>query len=447
MLRALYSALWWLIAPLAVVRLLWRSRREIGYRQHIGERFGWYGEAAAQPGTRPLIWIHAVSVGETRAAGPLIEALLARYPDHGVLLTHMTPTGRATSEQLFGERVIRCYVPYDMPGAIRRFLRHYRPRVGLVMETEVWPNLIAVCAEARVPLLLANARMSARSLARALRFGAATRPVFGGFTRVLAQSDADAERLRMLGAMEVDVLGNLKFDMVPPPHLLALGRQWRARFGARPVWLAASTRDGEEALILQARRALGIDALLILVPRHPQRFGEVAALLDQQGLRYVRRSQWPDGDTPLPAEVDVLLGDSMGEMTAYYAACDAAFIGGSLLPLGGQNLIEACAAGAPVVFGPHMFNFSQASADALEAGAACRVTDALELGAEMRSLLRDTARRDSMRTCAMLFASQHQGATARTVAALAPWLERAGAPGNPGQMDEGGAAFAAALDQ
>lgn len=426
MLRALYTALWWLAAPVAVARLLWRSRKEIGYRQHIGERFGVYDSA---PPAGPVIWLHAVSVGETRAAQPLIDALHAHYPDHTVLLTHMTPTGRATGEQLFGARVLRCYLPYDMPGAIRRFLAHYRPRLGLVMETEVWPNLIAVCAQSGVPLVLANARMSARSFARAQRFGEAVKPVFGGFARVLAQSDADAERLRLLGARDVDVLGNLKFDMTPPPALLARGMQWRRRFGARPVWLAASTRDGEEALVLQARRRIDGDALLLLVPRHPQRFDEVATLLEQQGLRYVRRSAWSNGDAtdsaPLPGDIDVVLGDSMGEMPAYYAACDVAFIGGSLLPLGGQNLIEACAAGAPVMFGPHMFNFSQASADALAAGAACRVADADALGDTLAALLRDTDRREMMRTAALLFARQHQGATERTVAALGPWLQSA----------------------
>ena len=207
LLRLIYRALWWVVAPLAVVRLWWRGRFEPGYRRHIGERFGYYD---TPPYTgRPLIWVHAVSVGETRAAQPLIDALLERYPSHGILLTHMTPTGRATGESLFGERVQRCYLPYDMVGSIRRFLKHWRPSVGVVMETEVWPNLIFTCRERGVPLVLTNARMSARSFRRAARFGDAARPVFGGFSRVFAQSDADAERLRMLGASDVDVMGNL----------------------------------------------------------------------------------------------------------------------------------------------------------------------------------------------------------------------------------------------
>ncbi|VVD70947.1 3-deoxy-D-manno-octulosonic acid transferase [Pandoraea eparura] len=427
LLRLVYRALWWIVAPLAVVRLWWRGRFEPGYRRHIGERFGFYD---APPYTgRPLIWVHAVSVGETRAAQPLIEALLERYPSHGILLTHMTPTGRATGQSLFGDRVLRCYLPYDMVGPIRRFLKQWRPSVGVVMETEVWPNLIFTCRERGVPLVLTNARMSARSFRRAARFGDAAKPVFGGFSRVFAQSDADAERLRMLGANDVDVMGNLKFDMTPPPAQLALGARWRERFGERKVWLAASTRDGEESLVLQARAMLaaasdvGRRSLLVLVPRHPQRFDEVADMLDKVRIRYVRRSAWPDDDTPLPADVDVVLGDSMGEMAAYFAAADVAFIGGSLLPLGGQNLIEACAAGTPVVFGPHMFNFTQASENALTAGAARRVSDAGELATALAELLLDDDRRLAMRTAAMLFAKQHQGATARTVTALGRWLD------------------------
>lgn len=427
LLRLVYRALWWIVAPLAVVRLWWRGRFEPGYRRHIGERFGFY---STPPYTgRPLIWVHAVSVGETRAAQPLIDALLARYPSHGVLLTHMTPTGRATGESLFGDRVVRCYLPYDMVGPIRRFLKHWRPSVGMVMETEVWPNLIFTCREDGVPLVLTNARMSARSFRRAARFGDAAKPVYGGFSRVLAQSDADAERLRMLGASDVDVMGNLKFDMTPPPALLALGARWRERFGDRKVWLAASTRDGEEAQVLQARAMLasasdvGRRSLLVLVPRHPQRFDEVAAMLAKVRLNYVRRSAWPDDDTPLPDDVDVVLGDSMGEMAAYFSAVDVAFIGGSLLPLGGQNLIEACAAGTPVVFGPHMFNFTQASENALAAGAARRVSDAGELASTLADLLINDDKRLAMRTAALLFAKQHQGATARTVTALGRWLD------------------------
>ncbi|MCA8336456.1 lipid IV(A) 3-deoxy-D-manno-octulosonic acid transferase [Burkholderia multivorans] len=438
MLRTIYRALWWLVAPLAVVRLYVRSRKEHGYREHIGERFG-YGAGRSPDDRAPLIWVHAVSVGETRAAQPLIDALMRARPDARILLTHMTPSGRATGEQLFGDRVLRCYLPYDMPGAVRRFLRTWRPTLGLVMETEVWPTLIDECRRADVPLVLTNARMSARSYRRAAKFGAATRDVFGGFSRVLAQSPADAERLTSLGARNVTVLGNLKFDMTTPPELAARGHAWRDAIGTRPVWVAASTRENEEALVLQAFAAMKTpDALLLLVPRHPQRFAEVEALVARNGLKCVRRSAWaadaaalaagrPAAAEPLPADVTVLLGDSMGELGAYYAASDVAFIGGSLLPLGGQNLIEACAVGVPVVIGPHVFNFTQATADAVAAGAALQVADPLDLAHVLDALFADNARRIAMGAAAAAFAARHRGATARTVdvlAALLPPVER-----------------------
>ncbi len=428
MLRAIYRAAWWLIAPLAVLRLYIRSRREHGYREHINERFG-YGTGRLPEDDAPLIWVHAVSVGETRAAQPLIEALMAARPDARILLTHMTPGGRAAGEQLFGARVSRCYVPYDMPGAVRRFLRAWRPSLGLVMETEVWPTLIDECRRADVPLVLTNARMSARSFRRAAKFGDAARDVFGGFTRVLAQSPADAERLTALGARNVAVLGNLKFDMTSPPELVARGHEWRHAIGTRPVWVAASTREGEEELVLQAFAAAAVEgALLILVPRHPQRFDDVAALVARKNLRLARRSQWAPGTLPaaaphaglraLPQDVDVLLGDSMGEMGAYYAAADLAFIGGSLLPLGGQNLIEACAVGVPVLIGPHVFNFTQATADAVAAGAALQVDDPAALGRALNELFADKPRRVAMGAAAAAFAARHRGATARTVDVL-----------------------------
>jgi 3-deoxy-D-manno-octulosonic-acid transferase len=433
MLRLLYRALWWVVAPLAVLRLVIRSRRERGYREHIGERFG-FARGRVPEDDAPLIWVHAVSVGETRAAQPLIAALMQARPDARVLITHMTPSGRATSTQLFGDRVLRCYLPYDLPHAVRRFLRAWRPSLGIVMETEVWPTLIDECRAADVPLVLTNARMSARSFKRAARFGAAGREVFGGFTRVLAQSPSDAERLTALGARNVAVLGNLKFDMATPPDIVARGRAWRAAIGPRPVWVAASTREGEEALVLDAFGALATeDALLILVPRHPQRFDEVAALVERRGMRAVRRSAWGGAaqaaaaaasvaSEPLRRDVTVLLGDSMGELGAYYAASDVAFIGGSLLPLGGQNLIEACAVGVPVLIGPHVFNFSQATADAVAAGAAVQVADPADLARVLGELFADKSRRVAMGAAASAFASRHRGATARTVDVLTALL-------------------------
>ncbi len=441
----LYRALWWLIAPLAVVRLAWRARREPSYLRHLSERFG-YAKGQPLSTHKPLIWLHAVSVGETYAAKPLVDALMAAQPHAQLLLTHTTPGGRATSDALFGGRVLRCYLPYDLLPAVRRFLKHYQPALGIVMETEVWPTLLSECQRAGVPIVLANARMSERSYQRYLRtfkFGRLMRDAFAAFSEVLAQTAADATRLRTLGARHVTVVGNLKFDISVPSALLERGQAWRSAFGKRPVWVAASTRAGEEELVLEAFKRSGCnDALLILVPRHSARFDEIAAQLERTGWRFMRRSSWrgasANSDQPqstnltqvnaihandldgvqLAPEVQVLLGDSMGELGAYYAAADLAFIGGSLLPFGGHNLIEACMVGVPVLIGPHTFNFTQATADAISAGAALRVADSAALAQALCRLLDDAARCAAMRTAAIDFAAAHRGATANTVKVL-----------------------------
>src|SRR5574340_479696 len=336
-LRRLYTLVLWLLLPYIFLRILWRARKQPEYLRHIGERFGSY---AAQS-DRPLIWLHTVSVGETRAAQSLIARLRASYPDHHILLTHTTPTGRATSEQLYGDGVLRVYLPYDYPFAVNRFLNHFKPRLGILMETEIWFNLIHACRATGVPLLLLNARLSERSARGYARFARLTREALGGLAAVAAQTEEDAARLTGLGAKNVAVTGNLKFDIEPPAALLELGRRLRAQFGtARKVFLAASTRDGEEELLLDALQRVQIPGLLlVIVPRHPQRFAEVAALLEQRGIPFRRRSEMgPAGG--IPAETRAVLGDSMGEMFAYYAAADLAFVGGSLLPYGGQNLID-----------------------------------------------------------------------------------------------------------
>jgi 3-deoxy-D-manno-octulosonic-acid transferase len=415
--RSLYSLLWWLALPLVLARLWWRGRKEPGYRQHMAERFGWYG---ARLPARLTFMVHAVSVGETRAAEPLVEALLAGWPDCRILLTHMTPTGRATGRALFarhGERVVQSFLPYDTGFMVGRFLRHYAPSACILMETEVWPNLIEQCRAHRVPVLLANARLSERSLRRGQRMGALMRDAARAITLVAAQTEADAARIRSLGAPDVRVTGSIKFDVVAPNAALETGAWLRAQCGSRPVLLCASTREGEEALILDAYQRLAprpAGMLLAIVPRHPQRFDEVERLVRQRGLLPVRRSQLLDG----VGDADVLLGDSMGEMFAYYAACDCAFIGGSLMPLGGQNLIEACAVGKPVLVGQHTFNFLLATDDAVEAGAALRVHDADDLLRHGARLLGDQALRDAMGARALAFANQHRGATARTVELL-----------------------------
>ena len=419
--RAGYTAFVWFAAPFAALYLLWRSRKQPQYRAHWGERFGWARYAATRG--RPLLWLHAVSVGETRAAEPLVAALLERYSQHDLLLTHMTPTGRDTGRALverWGGRITQVYLPYDLPFAVRRFLRAFRPVVGIGMETETWPNLLAIAREEGVPMVLVNARLSEKSLAKAQRTPNLVREAAGNFTLVLAQTAADAERMRRVGAGRVEVVGNLKFDFTPSPDLVEEGRRFRVALGPRPVLLFASTREGEEPLILDALQASGSHARVLLVPRHPQRFDDVARLLSGRGLRFERRSDPAFGKSG--SDADFVLGDSMGEMALYYAAADVALIGGSLLRLGGQNLIEACAVGTPVVVGPHTFNFEQATADAIEAGAAVRAVTPADAIAAMQAIAEDAPRRQSMSEAALRFAEQHRGATARTLQRLAPFI-------------------------
>lgn len=445
--RLIYSLAWYLALPLVCLRLWWRGRREPGYRLHWGERFArfaHFGNAAtsdASSGPGPLIWLHAVSVGETRAAQPLLLALLQQDPKIRILLTHMTPTGRATGKDLFaqyGARVQQSYLPYDTPWFMRRFLRHFKPDLCILMETEVWPNLLHACQRERVPSALVNARLSERSQRKGQRMGALMRDAVACIDLVAAQSEADAGRIRQLGARQVVVTGSIKFDVSIAPAQIQLGQALRACVGSRPVLLCASTREGEEALLLaqlapllqppaKSQAESGFEStpppLLLLVPRHPQRFDEVARLIEHHGLRLQRRSQLDLSAAPtLNAQTQVLLGDSMGEMFAYYTSCDLAFIGGSLLPLGGQNLIEACALGKPVLMGPHMFNFAEISAQALAADAALQVTDAADLAQQAQVLLADRGRMQQIGASGAAFALQHQGATMRTIAALRPFF-------------------------
>lgn len=409
--RVLYTLAWLLLLPVAFAYLAWRARRQPEYLAHWGERLG----AAPSLGSRPVIWVHAVSVGETRAAVPLVQALLRDHPQCTLLMTHATPTGRATGRELFGDRITQAYLPYDLPWLVGRFLARARPRIGVFLETEVWPNLYAGCRARGLPLFLVNARLSARSAAGYTRFAPLIRPALAGLAGCAAQTGADATRLAALGASRVQVTGNLKFDFDPPAdtadRVAALGKLLGRRF----VWLAASTRDGEEGLILDALVQLDLtDLLLVLVPRHPQRFDPVARLIQSRGLTWARRSE----GGPVPPTTRVLLGDSMGEMPVYYGACDLAFVGGSLLPLGGQNLIEACAAGRPVLIGPHTFNFAEAAELAVAAGAARRVADVSELVAAVRELHGDPEALAAMGMAGLGFAAAHRGATRRVLAML-----------------------------
>jgi 3-deoxy-D-manno-octulosonic-acid transferase len=427
LMRRFYSTVWWLAVPFVLLKLWRRGREEPGYRRHIGERFGFYTRPDRSNGNskRRLLWVHAVSVGETRAAQPLIDALLAAYPDHALLLTHMTATGRATGQQLYahyGARLVQSYLPYDTGWMAARFLRHFEPRISILMETEVWPNMVAQCVRYRVPVALVNARLSERSLRRGKRFEGLMLEAATGLKLVAAQTDADADRLKRFGAVNVHVTGSLKFDVTPPAAMLQRGAQWRMQIGNRPVLLCASTREDEEAPILAALASIGPDALgdllVVIVPRHPQRFDAVADLIaTHPALTMQRRSSLNDADA-LPGAVRVLLGDTMGQMFAYYSACDVAFIGGSLLPLGGQNLIEAAIVGKPVLIGPHTFNFAQSTEDAIAAGGALRVADAAAMLQSALVLLKDSERCAAMGIAAKKFAQQHQGATVRTMGLL-----------------------------
>ena len=446
MTRLLYTLAIHALLPWAFLHLLWRARRQPEYLRHWRERLGFYRKRTAGD----VIWIHAVSVGETRAAQPLVAALRQRHPGCQIVMSHMTPTGRQTAKALFGDGVLRVYLPYDTPWAVAAFLDRFRPKLGLVMETEIWPNLVAACRRRVLPLLLVNARLSERSARRYARVAPLARQTLSGLAAVAAQAEDDAGRLRALGAPEVSVLGNLKFDIEPPASQLALGDEFRRRIGDRPVFLCASTREGEEALILDAwpqdRRAL-----LVIVPRHPQRFEEVAALVAARGLAVQRRS---DG-APVAAATRVWLGDSMGEMFAYYAAARAegvAFVGGSLLDYGCQNLIEPCSVGTPALIGPSTFNFAEAAREAVAAGAAIQVLGgpggsgepgggesgessgssaearvaetrvAQALVAEALALLDDPARRAAMADFGRAFAGRHRGATARTLALIGRFI-------------------------
>jgi 3-deoxy-D-manno-octulosonic-acid transferase len=421
MTRFLYALAWWVATPLVVARLAWRARRQRGYLLRLGERFGRYAPAAAAP----LIWIHAVSVGETRAALPLVDALRERHPRHRILLTHMTPTGRATSEEIFGDRVERAWLPYDLGFAVRRFFAHFRPEIGIILETEIWPRLLEEAARARVPVVLANARLSERSARRYAKVPALTRWAFRNLAGVAAQTEGDAARFATIGAPHPAVLGNVKFDLDVPASMVERGREFRELFGpSRSVWVAGSTREGEEALLLDAFAAMATapGVLLVIVPRHPQRFDDVAALAASRGFAVARRS----AQVAVPDSVRVVIGDSMGEMLAYYAAADVVVIGGSLLPFGGQNLIEASALGRPVIVGPHTFNFEEAAKGAIKAGAAVRVGDAREALAAAASITADDTRRREMGTKARAFVQSHRGAVDRLVA----WIEAtAGPPG------------------
>lgn len=434
--RAVYTLGLRALAPLVWLWMARRAKRAGGeWGIFSPERFGRAAPARGTPGRivsdrnaqqawdAAPVWVHAVSLGETRAAQPLLQALLDRGLP--VLLTHITATGRVEGARLFADAIARgqlrqAWLPYDFPGATRRFLAAAKPRCGILIEREIWPNLLAAARRAHVPMALVSARFSESSLRQAGRLGAVMREALAGLDLVLAQTAADAERLARAGVPRSSVSGNLKFDLSLPQDRVREGQAWRTRLG-RPVVALASTREGEDGPFIDAlKRLAGTPGgpLFLLIPRHPQRFEEAAALLEQAGLAYVRRST---GQAP-EARTMVLLGDTLGEMAFYYAAADVAVVAGSFAPLGGQNLIEACAAGVPVIVGPHTFNFQQAANDAIEAGAAQRQADPAQAVAAALALLADPGARRAASDAARAWFASHAGATARTMEALAPWL-------------------------
>jgi 3-deoxy-D-manno-octulosonic-acid transferase len=410
----IYTWLIYLALPFVPLKLLWRGIKQPEYRQHWGERFGFYSTKVQ----KPIIWLHCVSVGETRAAEPLVALLQDKYPDHQILITNTTPTGRATSKQLFKDSVLLAYLPYDIPFAVKRFLKHFSPRVGLIMETELWFNLINLCDRRNVPLLLLNARLSEKSAKGYAKLGALVKRGLQRLTLIAAQTEEDENRLRLLGAQNTVVTGNLKFDVTAPANSHELGLALRESLGtARTIFLAASTREGEEEIILEAVK--GLNLLTVIVPRHPQRFDEVESLLKAHKLKYCLRS---DISAPISNDIQVVLGNTMGEMFTYYGACDFTFIGGSLKRYGGQNLIEAASMGKPILIGKYTYNFKEATIGAVKSGAASQVKDVENLREKINYLIEHPAKIAEMSEAAINFSKAKTGVTHRVFKEIEVYL-------------------------
>jgi 3-deoxy-D-manno-octulosonic-acid transferase len=447
---------------LALWHIVKRGRAQPGYRAKLGERFGRYataqdearpepaspsqtyptqthpsqaGPSEAYPTHSRHVWVHAVSVGEVRAALPLVQALHARDSNLVIVLTVGTPTGRETAEQLLAGQATVVWMPYDLPWALSGFFKRFRPRAALVMETEVWPNMLAACRAHQVPVALANARLSEKSATGYARHPVLFQEAFASFSAILAQSESDATRLRAVGGQEIQVTGNVKFDLPEDAHGMALSNQFRAWVGERLVVLLSATREGEEVMLLDALapllnsahpRAGSGDAgaatsnkiLLVLVPRHPQRFDEVSALVTSRGLSLARRS----AAEAISPDTQVWLGDSMGEMAAYSALSDVAVVGGSWLAFGSQSPIEAMAAGKPVVLGPHTYNFAEVTRESVVAGAAVQLPSTDALASTVEQLLQDREKRAAMGQAGQRLVEANRGATARVMEAVTPWL-------------------------
>ena len=413
--QTLYNLLVWAAQPLLRRKLARRAVAEPGYAVAVPERFGHYTQAPEAQSE--LVWVHAVSLGEARAAAILLKALREALPGVRILLTHGTATGRMEGAKLLQAGDVQVWQPWDTPAAVQAFLRHFKPRIGLLMETEVWPNLVQQSAASGVPLALVNARMSDKSMRSALRWPGLMRPTYAALTAVWAQTDADAQRLRTLGAAVQTVTGNLKFDAEPDALQVAQGQAWRAALH-QPVCFLASSREGEEAQWLAAVQQVSGWGLVqwLIVPRHPQRVDEVEILLRSAGLSVSRRSHWGVDGPAQQAHAQVWLGDSLGEMALYYSLADVALLGGSFERLGGQNLIEATACGCPVVMGPHTFNFLEVAERAEAAAAARRVNDMTAAVREAMALVNAPSALESASAAAVAFSQAHKGATRRVVA-------------------------------
>ena len=407
------------LLPAAALYLLWRARKQPSYLKHWGERFAWSEFPKPREG-HPVIWIHAVSVGETNATRPLVRAILDRWPQCDILLTHMTPTGRDAGEkilQIAPDRIRQCFLPYDAVFAVRKFLRQTKPVMGLLMETEVWPTVLEEAHALEIPVALVNARLSEKSFNQAMRVPDLMKKAMSRFSAVCAQADSDAKRLRAMGTVEPVITGSLKFDIQAPQSALILASEWKKTI-KEPVVMFASTRDGEEALIVEAlKKEARNDVRYLLVPRHPQRFGEVEELVKSAGLPYQKRSALSRA-SDLREETRVILGDSMGEMFFYCALADVTLMGGSFKPFGCQNVIEPASVGVPVIVGPSTFNFSMVVEKGIESGAICQVQSVSEGIQTAHAWLENKEKLEHLKECAKVFSQSYVGATARTMKVL-----------------------------
>lgn len=412
--KLLYTLLFYLALPLILIRLLWRGIRAPSYWQRWPERFGRSPLLSEQ---KEVIWIHAVSVGEVEATRPLVKTLFAEFPHHQIIITTMTPTGSARVGLLYGDSVAHCYLPYDVSFAVRRFLKRIHPQFGIIMETEIWPTILLTCQQLKIPLVLANARMSERSTKGYARFANFTKTLLQSLTFIAAQSEADRQRFKYLGAdiTKIHATGNLKYEISLPPDLAEQATAMRSLWGShRPIWIAASTHEGEEAIILNASRQVRAaypELLLIIVPRHPERFDRVTALSQKAGFKTLRRSE----HRPCPSDVKVLVVDTMGELPLFYAASDVAFVGGSLVSVGGHNILEPAALARPIVTGPHYFNFNDITQQFLKADAAIQINNTEELAKTVITLLQNPSQRTQMGNAALQLMSNSQGASKRLV--------------------------------